>query len=87
MIFDNKIHNFKEYFNRWDLSKQSFVLFGASKECIQLIRTVKIILPEYDFKIKYLVDLDKEAQGSDIKLYDINKAAYKSEINTDFEIN
>tara|TARA_B100000767_G_scaffold270193_1_gene293411 strand:+ start:818 stop:2086 length:1269 start_codon:yes stop_codon:yes gene_type:complete len=83
MIFDNKIHNFKEYFNRWDLSKQSFVLFGASKECIQLIRTVKIILPEYDFKIKYLVDLDKEAQGSDIKLYDINKAAYKSEINTD----
>ena len=83
MIFKEKNHNFKNYLDKWNLSKQNFVLFGASKECIQLIRTIKIVLPEYDFKIKYLVDLDEGAQGKDIKLYDINKAAYKSEINTD----
>ena len=57
MIFDEK-HNLK-IIPIWDLSKQSFVLFGASKECIQLIRTIKIILPEYDLNIKYIVDLDK----------------------------
>ena len=61
--------------------KNNFVLFGASKEYIQLIRTIKIILPQYDFKIKYLVDLDETALGNNISLYDINKAAYKSEIN------
>ena len=83
MIFDEKKHNLKNYSDIWDLSKQSFVLFGASKECIQLIRTIKIILPEYDLNIKYIVDLNKDAQGQNIKLYDINKAAYKSEINTD----
>jgi len=83
MIFDEKKHNLKNYFDIWNLSKQSFVLFGASKECIQFIRTIKIILPEYDLNIKYIVDLDKNAQGQNIKLYDINKAAYKSELNTD----
>ena len=83
MIFNKNIHNLKNYFDKWNLENQSFVLFGASKECIQLIRTIKLILPEYDFKIKYLVDISKEAQGNNIKLYDINKAAYKSEIKTD----
>ena len=83
MIYNEKNHNFKKYFDNWDLSKNNFVLFGASKECIQLIRTIKIILPQYDFKIKYLVDLDETALGNNISLYDINKAAYKSEINTD----
>ena len=83
MIYNEKNHNFKKYFDNWDLSKNNFVLFGASKECIQLIRTIKIILPDYDFKIKYLVDLDENALGNNISLYDINKAAYKSEINTD----
>ena len=83
MIYNEKNHNFKKYFDNWDLSKNNFVLFGASKECIQLIRTIKIVLPDYDFKIKYLVDLDENALGNNISLYDINKAAYKSEINTD----
>ena len=44
MIFNEQTHNFKNYLDKWNLSEQSFVLFGASKECIQLIRTIKIIL-------------------------------------------
>ena len=31
MIFDEKKHNLKNYSDIWDLSKQSFVLFGAQR--------------------------------------------------------
>ena len=46
---------FNEFIKEWN-SETEYVLFGASKECVQFIRTMDFILGSNKLKIKYIVD-------------------------------
>ncbi len=47
--------NFKDFISEWDINSE-YVLFGASKECVQFIRSLDFLLGENSLKIKYIVD-------------------------------
>jgi organic radical activating enzyme len=49
--------NFKQFISEWDIDSE-YVLFGASKECVQFIRSLDFLLGENSLKIKYIVDYD-----------------------------
>lgn len=55
MLYNHKINNFEKFISEWGMDK-SYVLFGASKECVQFIRTMDYLLGENSLKIKYIVD-------------------------------
>ena len=55
MLYNSEIHNFKKFVSNWDIDSE-YVLFGASKECVQFIRTLDILFGEQKLKIKYIVD-------------------------------
>jgi len=57
MIYNNSIHNFDKFISEWN-SNNEYVLFGASKECVQFIRTMDFLLGSHKLKIKYIVDHD-----------------------------
>lgn len=57
MIYNNSIHNFDRFISEWN-SNNEYVLFGASKECVQFIRTMDFLLGSHKLKIKYIVDHD-----------------------------
>jgi organic radical activating enzyme len=57
MLYNNELHNFDKFISDWNLDTE-YVLFGASKECIQFIRTIDLLLGENVLKIKYIVDHD-----------------------------
>lgn len=55
MIYNSEIHNFDKFISEWN-SDIEYVLFGASKECVQFIRTMDFLLGSHKLKIKYIVD-------------------------------
>ncbi len=57
MKFDQSIHSFDKFIKEWN-SDIEYVLFGASKECVQFIRTMDFLFGNHRLKIKYIVDHD-----------------------------
>jgi len=55
MIYNSNIHNFNKFISDWDIDTE-YVLFGASKECVQFIRSMDTLLGNGKLKIKYIVD-------------------------------
>ncbi len=55
MIYNSELHNFNKFISEWN-SNTEYVLFGASKECVQFIRTMDFLLGSDRLKIKYIVD-------------------------------
>jgi len=60
MLYKNEQHNFKNFITEWDINSE-YVLFGASKECVQFIRSLDYLLGENTLKIKYIVDHNIES--------------------------
>ena len=57
MIFNYELNNFDKFISEWN-SDTEYVLFGASKECVQFIRSIDFLLGSNRLKIKYIVDHD-----------------------------
>ncbi len=55
MLYNNELHNFDKFISEWNLEAE-YVLFGASKECVQFIRSLDLLLGDKKLKIKYIVD-------------------------------
>ena len=55
MLYNNKLHGFDKFIIDWNLETE-YVLFGASKECVQFIRSIDHLMGENSLKIKYIVD-------------------------------
>jgi organic radical activating enzyme len=59
MLYNDELHNFDKFISEWNLDTE-YVLFGASKECIQFIRSIDLLMGENSLKIKCIVDHDVE---------------------------
>lgn len=55
MIFNKTVHGFDKFISKWNPDKE-YILFGASKECVQFIRSMDYILGDNVLKISYIVD-------------------------------
>ena len=55
MLYNPNLHNFNSFISEWD-TEPEYVLFGASKECVQFIRSIDYLLGNGVLKIKYIVD-------------------------------
>jgi len=55
MLYKDELHNFDKFVSEWNLDTE-YVLFGASKECVQFIRSLDLLLGDRKLKIKYIVD-------------------------------
>jgi len=83
MLYIEHLHNFDKFISDWDLETE-YVLFGASKECIQFIRTVDHLMGDGVLKIKYIVDHDlKNTEVID----NINKISSAYHQSKDMQIN
>lgn len=57
MIYNSGLNGFKRFISEWDIDTE-YVLFGASKECVQFIRSLDYLFGDSKLKIKYIVDHD-----------------------------
>ena len=55
MLYNSELNSFKRFISEWDIDSE-YVLFGASKECVQFIRTMDFIFGSEKLKIKCIVD-------------------------------
>ncbi len=55
MLYNPTKDNFDKFISDWDIDTE-YVLFGASKECVQFIRSIDLLMGENKLKIKYIVD-------------------------------
>jgi organic radical activating enzyme len=55
MLYNSTKDNFDKFISDWDIETE-YVLFGASKECVQFIRSLDLLMGENKLKIKYIVD-------------------------------
>jgi MoaA/NifB/PqqE/SkfB family radical SAM enzyme len=55
MLYNKELHSFDKFIKDWDLQTE-YVLFGASKECIQFIRSIDHLMGNNVLKIKCIVD-------------------------------
>jgi organic radical activating enzyme len=55
MLYNLERDNFDKFISDWDINTE-YVLFGASKECVQFIRSLDLLMGERKLKIKYIVD-------------------------------
>ena len=55
MLYNPTKNNFDKFISDWDIDTE-YVLFGASKECVQFIRSLDLLMGENRLKIKYIVD-------------------------------
>jgi organic radical activating enzyme len=55
MLYNPTKDNFHKFISDWDIETE-YVLFGASKECVQFIRSLDLLMGENKLKIKYIVD-------------------------------
>ena len=83
MIYNSKIHNFDKFISEWN-SDTEYVLFGASKECVQFIRTMDFLLGSHKLKIKYIVDHNIEDKKI---LNNINEISHFFRKSKDIKIN
>jgi organic radical activating enzyme len=55
MLYNPTKDNFDKFISNWDVDTE-YVLFGASKECVQFIRSLDLLMDDRKLKIKYIVD-------------------------------
>jgi organic radical activating enzyme len=55
MLYNSELNSFKRFISEWDIDSE-YVLFGASKECVQFIRTMDFLFGSEKLKIKCIVD-------------------------------
>jgi organic radical activating enzyme len=55
MLYNSELNSFKKFISEWDIDSE-YVLFGASKECVQFIRTMDFLFGSEKLKIKCIVD-------------------------------
>jgi organic radical activating enzyme len=77
MLYNDELHNFDKFVSDWNLDTE-YVLFGASKECIQFIRTIDLLLGENVLKIKYIVDHDIKNQTTLNNINEISSFYHQS---------
>ncbi len=83
MIYNPQLHNFNKFIQEWDTEKE-YVLFGASKECVQFIRSVDYLLGNDVLKIKYIVDHDVKSESNVVNVNEISSFYHQSKnlVNT-----
>lgn len=77
MLYNDKLHNFDKFIQDWDLETE-YVLFGASKECVQFIRSMDILMGEGVLKIKCIVDHNVKDVETIQNINDISSAYHQS---------
>ncbi len=55
MLYNPTKNNFDKFISDWDMDTE-YVLFGASKECVQFIRSMDLLMVDTKLKIKCIVD-------------------------------
>ena len=68
MLYNSELNSFSKFIKEWDINTE-YVLFGASKECVQFIRSMDLLLGSDKLKIKCIVDHNVETKIVD----DINQ--------------
>jgi organic radical activating enzyme len=77
MKYNPIIHNFNKFISDWDIEKE-YVLFGASKECVQFIRSVDYLLGNGVLKIKCIVDHDVKDESTILNVNEISSFYHQS---------
>jgi organic radical activating enzyme len=77
MKYNPNLHNFNKFISDWDTDKE-YVLFGASKECVQFIRSVDYLLGNDVLKIKYIVDHDIKDESNITNVNEISSFYHQS---------
>jgi organic radical activating enzyme len=77
MKYNPNLHNFNKFISEWDIEKE-YVLFGASKECVQFIRSVDYLLGNDVLKIKYIVDHDVKDESNVLNVNEISSFYHQS---------
>jgi len=77
MKYNPNLHNFNKFIAEWDIEKE-YVLFGASKECVQFIRSVDYLLGNDVLKIKCIVDHDVKDESNVLNVNEISSFYHQS---------
>jgi organic radical activating enzyme len=77
MKYNPNLHNFNKFISEWDIEKE-YVLFGASKECVQFIRSVDYLLGNDVLKIKCIVDHDVKDESNVLNVNEISSFYHQS---------
>jgi organic radical activating enzyme len=77
MKYNPNLHNFNKFISEWDIEKE-YVLFGASKECVQFIRSVDYLLGNDILKIKCIVDHDVKDESNVLNVNEISSFYHQS---------
>jgi organic radical activating enzyme len=77
MLYREELDNFDKFISDWDL-KTEYVLFGASKECIQFIRSIDHLMGEDVLKIKCIVDHNIKDVNTIDNINEISSAYHQS---------
>ena len=77
MLYNDALHNFDKFIQEWDLETE-YVLFGASKECVQFIRSMDILMGDGVLKIKCIVDHNVKDRETIQNINDIISAYHQS---------
>ena len=77
MLYNDTLHNFDKFIQEWNLETE-YVLFGASKECVQFIRSMDILMGEGVLKIKCIVDHNVKDVETIQNINDISSAYHQS---------
>jgi organic radical activating enzyme len=83
MKYNPTLHNFEKFIQEWDIETE-YILFGASKECVQFIRSVDYLLGNDVLKIKYIVDHDVKDESTILNVNEISSFYHQSKnlVNT-----
>jgi organic radical activating enzyme len=77
MKYNPNLHNFNKFISEWDTGKE-YVLFGASKECVQFIRSIDYLLGNDVLKIKCIVDHDVKDKSTILNVNEISSFYHQS---------
>jgi organic radical activating enzyme len=77
MKYNPNLHNFNKFIAEWDIEKE-YVLLGASKECVQFIRSVDYLLGNDVLKIKCIVDHDVKDESNVLNVNEISSFYHQS---------
>ena len=86
MKYNPNLHNFNKFISEWDIEKE-YVLFGASKECVQFIRSVDYLLGNDVLKIKCIVDHDVKDETTILNVNEISSFYHQSKNLTNIRKN
>lgn len=79
MLYKDSLHNFEKFIEDWNVETE-YVLFGASKECVQFIRSMDILMGEGVLKIKYIVDHNVKDKDTLDNINEISTAYHESKV-------